>query len=244
MIIDRHLAHQIKEKKRKLTDNPSYYLKRESQIRHALASSLKRHSWMIEHPDVALGLVVKNNRDRGELIRVAKQGIRCLNEAWRFIVTPGMKLSEASVTHLAKLVDPALNDRGYRTERVSMGLQYVPPNALKVPGLVSDALREFHGYQGPVVEAAAHLHLRMAGIQAFPSGNKRVSRLLQDRTLYNNGLPPALIPSGEREVYIDLLEGALLALQDGKLGPRRNFYDYIGGKVNSALDEILGDLGV
>jgi Fic family protein len=92
------------------------------------------------------------------------------------------------------------------------------------------------------IEAAIYTHLHLAGIQPFIDGNKRTARLLQDRILFSYELPPAVIPAGEREVYIDLLEQALVGVRNNAVKPQRPFYDYIGGKVNSVLDEILGDL--
>ncbi|MGC9309512.1 MAG: Fic family protein [Candidatus Nanoarchaeia archaeon] len=112
---------------------------------------------------------------------------------------------------------------GFRQNRVSLGLDYTPPNPVRVPELVKKACYEIRESDYHPVEAAAVAHLRIAGIQPFLDGNKRTARLIQDRILEDHNLPPAVIPAGEREVYIDLLEQGLLGLKNNNLKQQRPF---------------------
>ena len=73
-------------------------------------------------------------------------------------------------------------------------------------------------------------------------GNKRSARLVQDRILFDVGMPPAMITAGEGKFYHDLLVRTLPSYYDGNREGQRQFYDYCASKVNNGLDDILGDL--
>lgn len=124
-------------------------------------------------------------------------------------------------------------------------MRHTPPSEVKIPALLEEAFYEaktrtdLHS-----VEKAARLHLKLAGIQPFEDGNKRASRLMQDRILYGSDLPSAFIPVGERMVYLDLLDQAWhgLYLNEDDEDEQKPFFDYIGGKVNNSLDLLLDDI--
>lgn len=244
--MSRSLKSDIQLKLDKINEDPAYYLAREHQIKAALRRENKAFSWWIEHPDIHRRLLRNITKVlRGNLIQRARKGIEHLADAWKYLAPSQDPFQAYSLHRVAELVDPYENKHGYRNGRVTMGFsEYVPPNPLKVSELVDEALTEVRKSNVSSVERAATLHLRLAGIQPFPSGNKRVARLYQDKVLYDSNLPPALIPAGEREIYIDLLEKGLVSLRDNNQEGRQFFFDYIGGKVNSALDKILHDIKV
>ncbi len=242
MPVSSNLIDEIERKQSILLGNPDYYLHRSNMQRHALESSMKVYSWWIEHPDLRKILIDGTPQEKAKAISVAKKGIENLTNAWVYIKNVPTVLDERVILKAAALVDDR-NSRGYRETRVTLNLpSYTPPNPLKVPELMRSFLFNVNKGDLHPLEQAANAHLHVAGIQPFRDGNKRLARLIQDKVLYDFALPPAVIPSGEREVYIDLLEQALAGTKEGSLKLQRPFYDYIGGKVNVALDLILDDL--
>lgn len=242
MVMERSLRREIDSKFERCKEDPGYYMRTSQKIRCALETENKPFSWWIEHPDIRKA-IIGSSPSRGELIRKAKKGISDLREAWDYLHLRPDFLTQPVLDRTANLIDPSSNKGGYRTGRVSLQLpNYVPPNPLKVPSLITDSFSEFASSTNHIVERAATLHLRIAGIQPFNSGNKRLARLYQDKAFHDYGLPPAVIPAGERDIYIDLLEEGLVSLRDNTFNGKKLFFDYIGGKVNTALDAILNDL--
>ena len=62
------------------------------------------------------------------------------------------------------------------------------------------------------VEKAGLLHLKFVTIHPFDDGNGRISRLLMNVALMQNGLPPCIIKNKHRKEYISILEN----IQHGK----------------------------
>jgi Fic family protein len=56
------------------------------------------------------------------------------------------------------------------------------------------------------VEFAAQLHKKFVFIHPFLDGNGRISRLLMNTALIQDGYMPAMIPPVLRQEYISLLE--------------------------------------
>jgi len=251
MIISPSLDRQIEEKRTKIHTNPNFYLIRSQRVKADLRNMCNLYSFWLENPNLRENILrlacVTNPR---KLRKLARKGVTQIKDAWNYLNSVGVKgnfvqeLSPSVVQNTARLVNPIKN-QGYRYVRVSLNLKYTPPNSVRVPEKVEELCHFInHAKELSTVELAALTHLRLTGIQPFPDGNKRTSRLIQDRILGDYGLPPALIPAGERAVYIDLLEQGLIGHRDGNIKLQRPFFDYIGGKVNTALDEILDDLKV
>lgn len=241
--IDRSLLKEIDSKRDAVRDDPSYYLKRSHRIVHALNHSAKVYSWYIEHPDVRRDLIGKrsDSQVKGVLITRMRQGVDRLMEAWDYVRVEENYLELNTLMKTAHIVDPY--NMAYRTNRASLQMiNYVPPNSARIYHHLESLFVECSDPNLSPVEKAALIHLGIAGIQPFDHGNKRVSRLYQDKVLFDADLPPAVIPFGERSVYLDLLEQALLGRQEGSSSQQRPFFDYIGGKVNASFDNILGDL--
>ncbi len=245
MPIDQELSDEIEQKREKIAAEPNAYLHRANRIKKALQTSARGYSYYIEHPQERSRLLYGGIRARS-VKRDAARGFDRLKMAWD-------KLHQAKRTNnFTEIIDPSLiisiggiidpSNEWFRRERVSLNLKYVPPNPIKVPELVDQLIEETKKGDLTTVERAAYFHLVLAGIQPFRDGNKRTARLFQDAILDDYGLPPAVIPSGERVVYIDLLEEALIGRQANDLRKQRPFFDYIGGKVNHGLDQILNDL--
>jgi hypothetical protein len=242
---------KLRRKTEKISKNPDYFLKRSRRIKSDLNKLANVYSFWLENPDLrGRVLNVERVNDTRELRYQAKVGVENIMAAWNYlrrINTPGAfenHLTPEIIQDVGAIVLPDLNQVGFRTTRVSLNLDYVPPNPVKVPEMVEDFCYELQQSDYVPVESGIVTHLGLAAIQPFKDGNKRTARLFQDRIFKDHGLPPAVIPAGERDVYIDLLEEGMKGYREGNLKMQRPFFDYIGGKVNTALDEILNDLVV
>lgn len=247
MITDQRLVAEINAKHDLIEENPGFYLKLNSKAVANIQNYSKVYSWWIEHPDIRKEVLIENMdaQTRGKLISIARGGIEKLHEAWKYIKSVDNPLNGEVLVNLSKIVCPEDNPQaGYRLCRVSLGLDYTPPNPIRVPDRIIAAFAELNAIHMHPVEKAVKAHLYIAGIQPFQNGNKRIARLVQDKILHSAGLPPAMIQPGERKIYIDLLERGLLGWRDDKPLMQKDFFNYVAGKVNSSLDEIIGDLDI
>jgi Fic family protein len=249
MVVSPKLLDEIDRKLELIGDDPSYYLRRSNKTEKTLRDLSDIHSFWLENPKLRSRILrTQGIKDSRQLRKIAREGVKRISSAWSYLNEADVGndysqyINPLNIIRVGRLVDPGVNRDGFRVDRVSLGLTYVPPNPLKVPELIGKFCDDLKGSEYHPVEAAVVTHLSIAGIQPFADGNKRVARLFQDRILHGYGLPPAFIPSGEREVYIDLLEQALLNREAHQIRYQRPFFDYVAGKVNVALDEILGDL--
>jgi hypothetical protein len=87
---------------------------------------------------------------------------------------------------------------------------------------------EAKGVMHPV-EIAARFHHRFTDIHPFDDGNGRMSRLLMNLMLMQDGYPPAVIRIGERDQY-------LAALRRADAGEHDDFLSFIAEHVVSSLD--------
>ena len=96
----------------------------------------------------------------------------------------------------------------YRTSAVRIaGSNHIPPNPVKVPGLMASLFAEIESISDPV-EKAAKLHHGIASIHPFADGNGRTARLAMNFVLLAAGYPPISIPVTPREAYYNALECA------------------------------------
>ena len=90
------------------------------------------------------------------------------------------------------------------------GANFTPPNALKVPGLMAELVREFNGELEelhPIVLATL-FHHRFVWIHPFADGNGRTVRLMFNLYLMSMGYPPAIILTADRKKYYSALNAA------------------------------------
>ena len=132
----------------------------------------------------------------------------------RQTITEGTRLTEDTVLELhRRLMQGILGDDAgfYRQIPVYIrGSRHVPPNAVKVPDLMSAWAVSYTrgpGDQDPVA-FAAQAHIDLAGIHPFPDGNGRTCRLVVNALLLQNGYPPALYSLTARRAYLSALEQA------------------------------------
>jgi len=256
MKISQILLDGIDKKAMKIKDSPEYFSERARLIEEGLRRLGDLHSFWLEHPELRSRLLLDNNaKSEKEIKNIAKKGIKQIKRAWRYLCSDELKESNLGVLgyvnsevieKVGMFVDPKKNYAGFRKN-----LDYIaspfPDYTPKNPDLVLygiESLCEYIHNNSNLheVELAGEIHLRLAGLQAFHEGNKRTSRLFERRVLEGYGLPTSVIPSGEREHYLGILTTALNGLKEGDVEMQEPFFNYIGGKVSTALDTIIGDL--
>ncbi|MBI4152470.1 Fic family protein [Candidatus Woesearchaeota archaeon] len=232
----------IREKQDVLCKNPNYDLFIANQHRKRIFQLANLYSWWLEHPGIYNSASATKNplQLEREIRRISRAGKSVMNKAWNGLceyspllqnINPRVVIDTASQIDHCNLV--------YRNARVSLCMpSYTPPNHLKVSELMDGLFWELKSIDDPI-EASFYFHLRLAGIQPFIDGNKRVARIIQNRILYENQLPPPTIMPADRDEYITLLENALVGFNDHDLKPVREFYGFLGSRVQRHLDEAL-----
>lgn len=90
------------------------------------------------------------------------------------------------------------------------GANFVPPNALKVPQLLDEAISFID--KNPLnlndIELATVFHHKFVWIHPFFDGNGRTVRLAMNLILMRNGFTPAIILSNDRKKYYSALNQA------------------------------------
>ncbi len=134
-------------------------------------------------------------------------------------------------------VDAGLADtaalRGWRRDRVGLqGWRYVPPNAKKVPDLISGLERFAARSDLDPVTRALLVHLEFVTIHPFMDGNGRIGRLLMNHALLTAGLPWVTIRSDERVPFFKSIEKAQV---DEEIGP---FVEFLWHLIRQAVREL------
>ncbi|MBO3097658.1 Fic family protein [Gelidibacter pelagius] len=90
------------------------------------------------------------------------------------------------------------------------GANFVPPNAVKVSGLMDDLLTftKENPLNLNVIELSAVFHHRFVWIHPFFDGNGRTVRLAMNLLLMTHGFPPAIILTNDRVKYYTALNDA------------------------------------
>src|SRR5690606_21408862 len=90
------------------------------------------------------------------------------------------------------------------------GANFVPPNALKVSGLLDDLFTfvETNPLNLNIIELATVFHHRFVWIHPFVDGNGRTIRLAMNLLLMKQGFPPAIILTNDRIKYYTALNDA------------------------------------
>lgn len=90
------------------------------------------------------------------------------------------------------------------------GANFVPPNALKVSGLLDDLFTfvETNPLNLNIIELATVFHHRFVWIHPFFDGNGRTIRLAMNLLLMKQGFPPAIILTNDRIKYYTALNDA------------------------------------
>jgi hypothetical protein len=251
MMIDPKLREEISMKKVKIDSNSASYGPRRRMVKENLQALGDVYSFWIENPELRK-LFLLENKTPPTLKKQARKGISYLNNAWYYLVDGSRggsfidRLGGETIASTNALVNGFDHTMGrFRTNDVLLMKHYAPPVWQDVPEKVAEALSDIKtAYTQDPLEGAIKAHLSLALIQPFDSANKRTARLIQDRLLYESGLPPAVIQAGEARFYLDMLCKTAIPYQDRDMDGQKQFYNYVASKVNNGLDEILGDLDI
>lgn len=249
-MIDKAILEEINMKMDKLAEDPRYYDERKSLVVQNLRSIGDVYSFWIENPDLRKTLLLEKCNEKS-LRKKAIRGIQDVNNGWYYI--NGIGKTGKFIDYLDENILKRLNGlvytegekpRNFRNKDVTLSIiGFTPCSWEKVPHKTNEALNNIKElYKENPIESAIAAHLNIAAVQPFINGNKRCARLIQDRILYDIGMPPAIIPAGEGKFYFDLLVRTLPAYGDNDKEGQRQFYNYCASKINNGLDDILGDL--
>ncbi len=154
-----------------------------------------------------------------------------------FTLLRGRKITETDILTMHRMfykdID-ADNAGSYRTKPVIItGSKYAVCKAEKIKGELDLLFKWIDGERDKYhpIEFAAQLHKRFVFIHPFIDGNGRISRLLMNAALIQDGYMPAVIPPVLRQEYISLLEQAH---KDDK-----PFIDFIAERVFESEKEIM-----
>ncbi len=123
----------------------------------------------------------------------------------------------------------------YRNSEVIItGSDYKPPQAIKVPALMSNLITWLKKNRKKLypVELAALIHYKLVAIHPFFDGNGRTARLLMNVILMENDYPLAIILKNDRKKYYNVLSKS----DKGDLIP---FVRFIAQAVERSLDIYL-----
>jgi len=130
------------------------------------------------------------------------------------LVTSDSPILEQEILHLHSLVMLRLEkDFAGRLRNAGVrivGANFTPPNALKVPELLTELIDFVNANEmglSPIVLASV-FHHRFVWIHPFFDGNGRTVRLVMNLLLMRKGYPPAIILKNDRKKYYDALNKA------------------------------------
>ncbi|VVB82794.1 Fic/DOC family protein [uncultured archaeon] len=252
--IDSKIKREINDKLDRIKSHPECYEKRRKIVSKELRTIGDIFSFWIENPELRRRLYLENKSPE-TLKKLSRKGIQNMHNGWNYLTNPNLtrnlifQLGENDfevIKSLNALVlgVPSRKNYGFRTDRVTLNCEdYMPAEPEEISERMQKADYKIkNDYPDNFLESAIRWHLEGAAIQPFGEGNKRTFRLIQDKILDENGLPPVIIPAGEAKYYLNLLCKTFPAYEKGDLESQRPFYDYCASKVNNGLDEILGDL--
>ncbi|MBU4308222.1 MAG: Fic family protein [Nanoarchaeota archaeon] len=247
------LREEIGLKFKKVKKNPNYFQKRKELCFDEARSLGDIYSFWIENPELRKALLMERRIPK-TLKKQARKGIQNIHNAWYFLSQKGNEeipfieqLDEDILIRVNKLIEPQESGAGdFRKKDATLDiLGYAPSSWEGIPEKVKKVLSlARQKYLKDPLEAAIYLHLGLSSIQPFREGNKRTARLIQDRVLYDEGYPPAIIEAGEGTFYHNLFVESFKAYKDNDLGKQVQFYDYCASKVNNCLDKVLDDLDI
>lgn len=123
------------------------------------------------------------------------------------LAKPKYSLKEKDVFNIHSLVLQNIESEfagRYRNGQVRiLGANFVPPNYLKVSGLMTELIDFVNGNRDKlnIVELIAKFHHKFVWIHPFFDGNGRTARLLMNLLFMKYGYPPAIILKNNRKQY-------------------------------------------
>jgi len=128
------------------------------------------------------------------------------------LVSPDYILKERDILNVHELVLNKIQKDfagRFRTAGVRIGgANFIPPNALKVPDLITELIDWENTSTMDILEKVTLFHHRFVWVHPFFDGNGRTVRLLMNLLLMKEGYPPAIILGVDRKRYYQALNQA------------------------------------
>lgn len=215
--LDTHLE-RIKSKKKQLDSLrpiPSYALK---NIKESLTLEWTYNSNSIEGNTLTLQetkmIIEEGFTIKGKSLREHFEAINH-QEAIEYIeslISDNYKMTESDILNTYELVLQKIEKDfagRFRNSGVRIsGANFVPPNALKVPDLITELINWFTESNLDIIIKSTIFHHRFVWIHPFFDGNGRTVRLVFNLLLMQEGYPPAIILKNDRKKYYDALNAA------------------------------------
>ena len=226
-LVSPNIKAYLRNRMKFLTCNPAYFLGKGSMTKSKLEEEAGRHSVSIE-------LVCFDESNTESKKAKQKEKHRCernLREARKWALQNySLPLAKGYVEIAGSLVDPLVNNQGFRKDRVRISdALYSPPSAEKLDREFTIFLWENEGINDSL-EKAIHAHLGIARVHPFNDGNGRTARLVQDIILSDSGFPLPMIPIYERPEYIQKIKDATASHYEKE------------GAIHGRIESILSDL--
>ena len=144
------------------------------------------------------------------------------------------KLSIQFIQEIHKIILKNIDDYQagkYRTPNVRiLGAVHIPPDATKIYRLMEEFLEWYYAnrYTMAIPELAAWVQYKFVWIHPYIDGNGRTARLLMNLVLLQNGFPPAVILTLDRQKYYRVLRQA-------DLDKPKDFLNFIGRSIERSL---------
>lgn len=124
----------------------------------------------------------------------------------------------------------------YRNVNIMVnGSKHIPCSPEKIYSKMQIYIETANSILDPI-DKACYVHLRFAKIHPFLDGNGRVSRLILNYSLMNDGFLPISIPAKRRMEYFDTLEEYKI---NGNVEPFKNFMLELLNKEYDRLIELI-----
>lgn len=205
---------EIIKTKQKSHRSPLNEIRAHPELRDQFSLSLTYHSNRIE------GSTLSENETADILFRNVTIPSKSLVEhleaknhqtALEFILTKSATRTPLTENLLLRVHSILMNgirqDAGvYRNYKVQIMGTYVPTaNYLKIPMLMRDVIKDSNVKTNDPVQKITEIHSRFENIHPFGDGNGRVGRLWMHAMALKENLPPVVIRSEQRKLYMTYL---------------------------------------
>jgi hypothetical protein len=230
-IVSKDILNQIDLSRSFLEGNPKFNLARAKRKERFLQKNANKHSVKIEFPH---GGRIRGRRERNAALKNLFEAQKHLADNY------SGNFTEENIKMAGGLINGMAGGSMYRTCSARTlaydGMPFTYPG--DVLSKMDVFLQENYKFNS-VVEKAIHAHFNIAKIHPFNDGNGRLSRLVQNVALDNEGFPPIVVYSQERGNYLELIGKASREAREKSGNEAQTiFYNYLATKVLSSLNSI------
>ncbi|MFB6089299.1 MAG: Fic family protein [Candidatus Aenigmatarchaeota archaeon] len=253
MITDNRLLNEISGKMDIVREKSDHFLSCRRREERNLEEMAKYHSLSIEEPELIKKAQYTKNREAKEEEKKLKEN---LDAAWDYAKREiGSIPDEEDIINLNSMIrfgkeaDINSPEAHYRRENVRLSEFndtpiFEPPEYENIPKEMvkfKDKTEELdQNNLECTVERSNFAHLLLSYIHPFEDGNGRTARMTQNAILHNDEIPPAVVPSHQKHIYIDKIHNAMESYREENEDDLKPFFDYMAGQIIGSLDKVLG----